>query len=124
MRVRLPGRRGIITVLGGAALWTLAGHAQEPERVRRVGWLVPWPEKDPVAQASMKAFAHALEQSGWVEGKNIWIDHRFAAGDPNLYDSYAAELVGLSPDVLAAKLSQVLPQAIDKLTPGGAVPKT
>jgi len=50
----------------------------------------------------MKALAHALEQFGWVEGKNIRIDHRFAAGDPNLYQSYAAELVGLSPDVLLA----------------------
>ncbi len=53
----------------------------------------------------MKTFAHALEQFGWIEGKNIRIDHRFAAGDPALYKTYAAELVGLSPDVLLAGAS-------------------
>jgi putative tryptophan/tyrosine transport system substrate-binding protein len=47
-------------------------------------------------------FAHALDQFRWVEGKNIRIDYRFTAGDPNLYETYAAELVGLSPDVLLA----------------------
>jgi putative ABC transport system substrate-binding protein len=95
-------RREFIAVSGGAAAWPLAGNAEQSGQLRRVGWLVPWPEDDPVAQASMKAFAHALEQFGWVEGKNIRIDHRFAAGDPNLYDTYAAELVGLSPDLLLA----------------------
>jgi len=105
MRVR---RRGFIAALGGAAAWPLA-HAQQPERVRRVGWLVPWPENDPLAQASMKAFAHALEQFGWIEGKSIRIDHRFAAGDPALYKTYAAELVGLSPDaILASTLPAIM----------------
>src|SRR6516225_5011107 len=70
--------------------------------MRRVGWLVPWGEKDPVTQASAKVFARALEQSGWVEGKNIRIDYRFAAGDPALYKTYAAELAALSPDVILA----------------------
>ena len=51
-------------------------------------------------QASVKALAHALEKLGWVEGKNIQIDYRFAAGDPALYNAYAAQLVALSPDVL------------------------
>jgi putative tryptophan/tyrosine transport system substrate-binding protein len=98
-------RREFIAVLGSAAAWPLAGHAQQPERLRRVGWLVPWPETDPVAQASVKAFAQALGQLGWIEGENIRIDHRFAAGDPALYRTYAAELVGLSPDVLLAGAS-------------------
>ena len=83
----------------------LATRAQQSERIRRVGWLIPWPENDPIAQASVKTFAHALEQFGWIEGKNIRIDHRFAAGDPALYKTYAAELVGLSPDVLLAGAS-------------------
>jgi hypothetical protein len=67
-------RRKFIAVVGGAATLPLAGHAQQPERMRRVGWLVPWAEKDPVTQASAKAFAHALGQLGWVEDKNIRID--------------------------------------------------
>jgi putative ABC transport system substrate-binding protein len=57
----------------------------------------------------MKAFAHALEQFGWIEGKSIRIDHRFAAGDPALYKTYAAELVGLSPDaILASTLPAIM----------------
>src|SRR6516162_4522172 len=95
-------RRKFIAVVGGAATLLLAGHAQHPERMRRAGWLVPWAEKDPVTQASAKAFAHALEELGWVEGKNIRIDYRFAAGDPDLYKAYAAELAALSLDVLLA----------------------
>ena len=95
-------RREFITVLGGAATWPLAGHAQQPERVRRVGVLIAFPENDPVAQASVTAFAQALGRFGWVEGKNIRIDYRFAAGDPTLFKTYAAELVGLSPDAILA----------------------
>jgi putative ABC transport system substrate-binding protein len=99
-------RRELITVLGVAAAWPLAGHAQQAERVRRVGVLLPWPEKDPVAQASVKAFANALASLGWVEGENIRIDSRFGAGDPALYKAYAAQLVGLAPDAI---LADVLP---------------
>jgi len=67
-----------------------------------VGVLVPWRENDPTAQAMLTAFARALERFGWVEGKNIRIDYRFAAGDPALFKTYAAELVGLSPDAILA----------------------
>jgi len=52
-------RRAFITALGGEAVWPLAGHAQPSERMRRVGWLVPWPETDPVTKASITAFAQA-----------------------------------------------------------------
>ncbi len=93
-------RRSVIALLGGAVAGPLAGHAQQPERMRHVGVLMLWRETDPVAQASMTALARALEHFGWVEGKNIRIDNRFAAGDPALFKTYAAELVGLSPDVL------------------------
>jgi len=101
-RVRSLKRRGFIAVLGGAMAWPLAGQAQQPERVRRVGVLLLWPENDPMARASVTAFAQALERFGWIEGKNVRIDYRFAAGDPTLFKTYAAELVGLSPDVLLA----------------------
>jgi len=99
MRVR---RRGFIGVLGGAAAWPLAGHAQQPEQMRRVGVLMPWPENQPNTQAMVKAFSQALGRSGWVEGKNIRIDYRFAAADPILIKTYAAELVGMSPDAILA----------------------
>ena len=75
---------------------------QQPERVRRVGWLLPWRENVPLAQTSVTAFAQALRRFGWVEGDNIRIDYRFAAEDPTLIKTYAAELVGLSPDAILA----------------------
>ena len=59
-------------------------------------------ENDPNTQAWLRAFAQALERLGWVEGKTIRIDYRFAAEDPTLFKTYAAELVGLSPDAMLA----------------------
>ena len=99
MRVR---RRGFIGVLGGAAAWPLAGHAQQPERLRRLGVLLAYPENDPLTQAIVTAFVQALGRFGWVEGKNIRIEYRFAASDPTLFRTYAAELVGLSPEAILA----------------------
>ena len=93
-------RRGFIAVLGGAAAWPLAGYAQQPERVRRVGVLISLPENSQLAQVYVTAFVQALRRFGWVEGKNIQIDYRFAAGDPTLFENYAAELVGISPDAI------------------------
>jgi putative tryptophan/tyrosine transport system substrate-binding protein len=98
-------RRRFMAVLGGATAWPLVGHAQQPERVRRVGVVLLWSENDPLARASVTTFAQALVGFGWVEGKNIRIDYRFAAGDPTRFKTYAAELVGLSPDVLLAGAS-------------------
>jgi putative tryptophan/tyrosine transport system substrate-binding protein len=95
-------RREFITVLGGVAIWPLAGHAKQPERMRRVGWLIGYFENDPFARRIVTAFAPALARSGWVEGKNIRIDYCFAAGDPTLAKTYAAELVDLAPDAILA----------------------
>jgi len=95
-------RRGFIAVVGGAAAWPFAGHAQQPERLRRVGVLLPSPENDPLTQRIVKVLADALGRYGWIEGRNIRIDYRFAAGDPTLYKNYGAELVGLAPDVILA----------------------
>jgi putative tryptophan/tyrosine transport system substrate-binding protein len=100
MRVKSLGRRAFISMLAGAVAWPLAGHAQQPERVRRVGVLMAFGENDPVAQASVNAFAQALGRLGWVEGKHIRIDYRFAASDPTLVNTYAAEPVGLVPDAI------------------------
>jgi putative ABC transport system substrate-binding protein len=61
-------RREFVGALGGAAVWLLAGHAQQSERMRRVGVLINWRESDPFSQGSVAAFAQALARSGWVEG--------------------------------------------------------
>lgn len=96
-------RRELFALLGGAAITSpLSASAQQPVRMRRVGVLMPWPEKQPNTQARVAAFAHALGRRGWVAGKNIRIDYRYAAGNPALFRKYAAELVRLSPDVILA----------------------
>jgi putative tryptophan/tyrosine transport system substrate-binding protein len=95
-------RRKFIAVLGGAAACPLAGHAQQPEQIRRLGVLLGFSDKDQFAQRILPAFAQALGRLGWVEGKNIEVDYRFAAGTPTLYETYGAELVGLAPDALLA----------------------
>lgn len=95
-------RRRELLVLGSAALWPIAGYSHQPERMRRIGVLNAFPENDPVNRASITAFVGALKHLGWVEGDNIRIDYRFAAGDPTLFKTYAAELVALSPDAILA----------------------
>jgi putative tryptophan/tyrosine transport system substrate-binding protein len=69
---------------------------------------MPFPENDADTQALVTAFARELERFGWVEGKNIRIDYRFAAKDPALFKTYAAELAGLSPDVILASSSPAI----------------
>ncbi len=101
-------RREFIAVIAGAAAWPLAGRAQQPDRMRRVGVLIAFPENDPITQRMVTAFAQALGRFGWVEGKNIRIDFRFAAGDPALFKTNAAELVDLSPDAILASTAPAL----------------
>ena len=103
-------RRGFIALAAGAAVaWPLAARAQQPERIRRLGVLTGFSENDPFAHRMVSAFADALGRLGWVEGKNIRIDYRFAAGDQTLFKAYAAELVGLSPDAILATPATVVP---------------
>jgi putative ABC transport system substrate-binding protein len=93
-------RRAFFVFLGGTVAWPLAGRAQQPDRLRRVGVLISPSESSQLAQAYVTAFVQALRRFEWVEGQNIRIDYRFAAGDPKLFKAYAAELVGLSPDAI------------------------
>ena len=92
-------RRQFITLLGGAvAAWPLAARAQQPDRMRRIGVLMPFAESDPGYQGSMASFRDALVKLGWVVGRNLRIDYRWAGGDVGKLSGYAAELVALMPD--------------------------
>src|SRR5262249_35198957 len=103
MQVRSPRRREFVAILGGAAAWPRARHAQRPQRMRRVGVLMQWSGNDPRSRASAADLGKALADFGWVEGKSIRIDYRFAAGgNPTLFKTYAVELVELLPDVILA----------------------
>jgi putative ABC transport system substrate-binding protein len=98
-------RREVIALVGGAAVaWPLAARAQQSERLRRVGVLMPFADNDPnpTTRAIVAAFSGALGRLGWVEGRNIRIDYRFAAGNPALFKTYATELVNLSPEAILA----------------------
>jgi ABC-type uncharacterized transport system substrate-binding protein len=95
-------RRAFITLLGGAAAaWPLAARAQQSGR-RRIGVLMTYAADDPVGQARLLAFAQELAQSGWTDGRNVRVDVRWGAADPERIRSYAAELIALVPDVIVA----------------------
>jgi putative tryptophan/tyrosine transport system substrate-binding protein len=94
-------RREFITLLGGAAtVWLPLAHAQQS--ARRIGALIGAVETDPKSQARIVAFKQSLQALGWTDGGNIHIDYRFGSADPDLTQKYAAEPVGLAPDVILA----------------------
>jgi putative ABC transport system substrate-binding protein len=93
----------LLAAFGGAAVaWPLAARAQQGERVRRIGVLMNMAADDPKGQTRLLAFAQALAQAGWTDGRNVRIDTRWGAGDPERIRKYAAELVALAPDIILA----------------------
>jgi ABC-type uncharacterized transport system substrate-binding protein len=95
-------RREFITLLGGAAAWPLSVRAQQPDRMRRIGVLIPAATDDRIFQARLAAFLQELQQLGWADGRSIRIDIRWGAGDADLIRKHAVELVALAPDVIMA----------------------
>jgi ABC-type uncharacterized transport system substrate-binding protein len=100
-------RRKFLATLGGAAAWPLAARAQQGERMRRIGVLMPGDADNPDNQARLAAFLQGLQQFGWAVGRNLRIDLRWAAGEVGRNRQYAEELVGLAPDVILAAASGV-----------------
>jgi len=95
-------KRDFITLLGGAVTWPLAARAQQGERVRRIGVLLPLVEQDPFATAQVGAFVTALQQAGWTDGRNARIEIRWAGPTPSDIRRHAAELLTLGPEVVLA----------------------
>jgi ABC-type uncharacterized transport system substrate-binding protein len=93
-------RREFITLVGASAAWPLAAHAQQSERVRRIGVLMNLAANDPESQRRVTGFVQALQALGWTDSRNVKIDYRWGAGDVELYRRYAAELLALAPDVI------------------------
>ncbi len=109
-------RREFITLFGGAAAtWPFATGAQQADRTRRIGVLMSIAESDPEGSARITAFRQALQDLGWTDGRNVQIDYRWAAGNPDRVRINAAEFVGLMPDVILANGSVVL-QALERET--------
>jgi putative ABC transport system substrate-binding protein len=89
-------RREFIAGLGGAAAaWPLAARAQQG--VRRVGVLALAAEEVGTIPRRLR---EELSEFGWIDGRNLRLDARFAAFDADRYRAYAEELVSLKPDVI------------------------
>jgi putative tryptophan/tyrosine transport system substrate-binding protein len=95
-------RREFITLLAGAAMWPLAARAQQRERIRRIGVLMATAGDDPESRKRLFALLQGLQQLGWVEGRNLRVDIRWAAGNADDTRKYAAELTALAPDIILA----------------------
>jgi putative ABC transport system substrate-binding protein len=93
-------RREFITLFGGAAAWPVAARAQQTGAMRRVGMLMNGIATESQLQAYVAAFSEALRQAGWTEDRSLRIDVRWNAGDSELARTYAAQLIGLMPDVI------------------------
>jgi putative ABC transport system substrate-binding protein len=93
-------RREFLGVLGGAAACPLAARAQQGERMRRIGVLIPDFARDPESPVRLKAFLQRLQELGWTDGRNLRLEHRWLEGDPEHIRKAAAELAALAPDVI------------------------
>jgi len=88
-------------MVGAAATWPLVASAQQPAGQKRVGILMGTAD-DADGQERLQAFRRGLQDLNWVEGRNIRFDVRWGAGDAARTKAYAAELVGLAPDLILA----------------------
>jgi putative ABC transport system substrate-binding protein len=106
-------RRDFIALIGGAALapaaWPLAAHAQQPNRMPRVGVLMALVDGDLEGRRYIEALTQGLQALGWTQGRNLQIDYRWGGNDRDRIQAYANELVGLKPDVILAQTSLVVP---------------
>jgi putative tryptophan/tyrosine transport system substrate-binding protein len=108
-------RREFITLLGGAAAWPVAAHAQQAGRVARIGVLMGIGDSDPEAKPRVEAFQKGLQELGWTEGHNIHLDYRWTAGDPERTLLLAKEIFDLKPDVMLVHSSPAV-AALRQLT--------
>jgi len=102
-------RREFITLLGGAVatpvLAPLAVRAQQSERLRRIGVVMPFPMDNSESRVRVATFLQELQQLGWTVGGNLQIEYRWDASDANSSQKAAAELAALSPDVILSTAS-------------------
>ena len=121
-------RREFITLVGCSAVWPLVARAQQGERVRRIGILMPYPPRDAAPQARMRAFREELRKRGWASSINVQFDERWVGDNMELIRSAASNLVELTPDVIVATGGRVVPiimgltRSIPIVVPGGSDP--
>jgi putative ABC transport system substrate-binding protein len=102
-------RREFITLFSGAAVsWPLAVQAQQPDPIQRVSVLLGLTEVDPLQNARLKAFRLGMRDLGWIEGRNVQIEYRFAGANLASINQHAAELIKLKPNAIVANSTPVL----------------
>jgi putative ABC transport system substrate-binding protein len=102
-------RRDFVLLLGAAVTaWSHGAHAQPSDRVRRIGVLMNLNEDDEESPGRVAAFRAGLQEFGWIEGRNVRIDYRWGGGDADRIRKFAAELVGLAPDVILASSGPIV----------------
>ena len=117
-RASLPlQRREFIALLAGVAatpslLWPFAARAQQSERMRRIAVLMNLAEDDREGLARLATFKQALQELGWVDGRNVRFDIRWGAGNDERYRMLATELVALSPDVILGAAGSAVPSLL------------
>jgi len=93
-------RREFITLVGGAAAWPVVARGQQPDRMQRIGVLMPLTAGDLEADARKAVFEQSLQQLGWMVGRNLQIDYRLAGGTTDKLRQHAAEMVASAPDLI------------------------
>jgi putative ABC transport system substrate-binding protein len=93
-------RREFVGLLGGLAAIPLSAYAQQAGEMRRIAVLLALAENDPETQDRVKSFQQGMRELGWIEGRNIRIDYRFAAGRRDRLQTYISELVAAAPEVI------------------------
>src|SRR5262245_2556074 len=122
-------RREFITLLSGAAAaWPLVARAQQGERMRRVGILMPFSPSDKEIQNRVQAFKEELQNRGWTAGVNVQFDERWTTDDMDLVRAAAKNFLELKPDVVVSVGGRVIPilmnmtSSIPIIVPGGISP--
>jgi putative ABC transport system substrate-binding protein len=121
-------RRDFITLIGGAVASPVSANAQQSERVRRVGILMPYAKGDAENEARVQTLKQKLADLGWLEGRNIQFDERWTMDNMDEIRAQAASLMGSTPDVVVATGGRVVPilmqlsTSIPIVLPGGSDP--
>src|SRR5207248_1158903 len=101
-------RREFLSLVGGAAVaWPVAARAQPVTRMRRIGVLMSHAASDPVAVPEIRALQQGLQELGWMEGRNVTIDYRWAAGEIERVRMLAKELIELQCEVIFGRTTPV-----------------
>jgi putative tryptophan/tyrosine transport system substrate-binding protein len=111
MHFRQWKRRDFITLLGGAAAWPLAAHAQQADRLPRIGVLIGRSERDPEGQEWSAALERGLKELGWTPGQTALIDYRWQTSDLGQRTVFVNEIIARRPDILVASTTQYLAAA-------------